>query len=34
VFVLLETMGKAAIPGWARDALAPWVGDSARRDVT
>jgi acyl-CoA thioester hydrolase len=25
VFVSLETMGKAAIPDWARDALAPWV---------
>jgi acyl-CoA thioester hydrolase len=25
VFVSLETMGKAAIPDWARDALDPWV---------
>jgi len=25
VFVLLETMGKAAIPDWARTALGPWV---------
>jgi acyl-CoA thioester hydrolase len=25
VFVRLETMGKAAIPDWAREALAPWV---------
>jgi acyl-CoA thioester hydrolase len=25
VFVSLETMGKASIPAWAREALGPWV---------
>jgi acyl-CoA thioester hydrolase len=25
VFVTLDTMGKAAIPDWARTALSPWV---------